>query len=605
MNQKTSLVISWVTVLSALFAACAPSVTPPAPQPETRATVTAPQPSPTAVPARPTAAPAQGQIPTPAARAASPTPAAPTPSPGTTSAAPQVKRGGVLQLALSPADLPHWDPHRLTGSADMWEYLGNYVINFDSKDGHPVPELAESWEFKDPKTLILHIRKGVRFHNLPPVNGRELVANDIVWNLERIRRPGALYIWKSNFEPVESFTAPDKYTVQIKLKYPFGPIVSYLRGTTFQSQVILAPEVEEKLGGEDAYKDLNNARGTGPFVIKSYTPGIGATAVRNPDYWQAGKPYMDEVRLLIAGDLATLVAAFRTGRADYAASSQAALDIVSKRNLERSSPSMKFTAVPDPYVVVLVPNVQKAPFSDIRIRKAMFLAIDRQEMLKVNLDNGGHFSGPMSPKLFPGLTWSEEEVLKREGFRPKNTPEGQQDIAAAQKLMREAGYGPDRPLIVEAEGTAQYAAFLNLTPTEIAKSELQKIWINISTIKMMDAAQWLQTEAAGNFLLRTRGYNAPMEPDAQLYTRHHTGASRNYQRLSDPELDKLLDDQRQELDVAKRKELVLKVQDRLWSLYPQVWLHTREAYFPQQPWVQMTPTPWKRWGDPTTTWISK
>jgi len=484
----------------------------------------------------------------------------------------------------------------------LYEYLANYIVNFDPKDGHPIPELAERWEFKDPRTLVLSLRKGVKFHNLPPVNGRELTAQDIVWNLERIRRPGPQYLWKSSFEPVESFTAPDKYTVQIKLKFPFAPIVSYLRGTTYPTGVMIARDVEENLGGEDAYKDLNNARGTGPFMIKSYAPATGATAVRNPDYWDQGKPYMDGVQLVIVGDLSTQMAAFRTGKADFAG--YPALDIVGKRDLERTNPNIRFAEVPEPFWVGLIPNVKRRPFDDVRIRKAMFLGVDRQEMLKVSLAGGGHITGPLSWKLFPGWTWSQQDLLKREGYRPKDTTEGQQDIAEAQRVMREAGYGPDKPLVLEAEGCQCYE-YINLTPLEVAKSELQKVYINISTIKIVDAAQWFEKEQRGDFVLRTRGYNAPMEPDAQLYTRHHTTGGRNFQKLSDPELDKLLEQQRQELDVAKRRELVMKVQERLWGLYPMAWLYTREAYYPSQPWVEIYPTPWRPKGDPASTWINR
>ncbi len=587
-----------VTVATLIASACAPAAQPaPAPAAPAASAAPAAPAAPAAVPTRaPTTAPAPGQ---PAAPAPTARPAAPTPAPVTT----QIKKGGVLRLVL-PAEQPHWDPHRSTGSVEMWEYLGNYLVNFDLKDGSPVPELAESWEFKDPTTLVLHIRKGVKFQNLAPVNGREFTADDVLWNLNRINRPGAQYIWKSSFEPVRTFTALDKYTVQIKLKFPFAPIVSYLRGTTFPTQPMIAREVEEKLGGEDAYKDLTNARATGPFMIKSYVPSISAEAVRNPDYWQQGKPYLDKVQMFVVGDMSTVIAAYRAGKVDYGATSAAAMDVVAKNDIQRTNPNMKFAEVPDPYVVALVGHLQKKPFDDIRVRKAMFLALDRQEMLKVDVGGGGHISGPMSWKLFPGWTWSEQELLKREGFRPKNTPEGQQDIAEAQRLMREAGYGPDKPLVVDAEGTT-YIPFLNMTPTEVAKSELQKIYFNIRTIKVVDRTQWFDQDSSGDFLLRTRGYNTPMEPDAQLYTRHHTGAGRNFQKLSDAALDKLLDEQRQELDQTKRRQLVMQAQERLWNLYPQAWLLTRDAFFAQQPWVEMQPTPWRRWGDVAATWINR
>lgn len=194
--------------------------------------------------------------------------------------------------------------------------------------------------------------------------------------------------------------------------------------------------------------------------------------------------------------------------------------------------------------------------------------------------------------------------MKREGYRPKNTQEGQKDLEEAQRLMREMGYGLNNPLRFDAEGDQSYPV-VDLTATEIAKSQLKRIWIDITRINIRDYAQVVQEDTSGNFLFRSRGYNAPMEPDAQLYTRHHTKGARNFQRLSDPELDSLIEEQRREPDTAKRKQLVMKAQERLWSLYPQMWLHTRETIFAMQPWVETQPTAWRRWGDPASTWINR
>lgn len=548
----------------------------------------------TAVPPQPISTPPPSSSPLPQATLA-PSPTIPVPI------ATQVKRGGTLRL-VTPQEAAHWDPHRTPTTVEMWEYLGNYIVNFDPTDGHPVPEVAERWEFKGPLTLVLHIRRGVRFHNLPPGNGHELKAEDVVWNLNRIRRPGAEYIWKSNFEPVESITAVDDYTVELKMSAPFAPLLSYLKGVNLPSQPMLDPAVESKLG-QDAYKDLLNARGTGPFMIKSYTPKVGAVAVRNPDYWQQGRPYLDAVEMIVVPDAATMLAAYRTGRVDTGASTLALIGVDAKRDLERSQAKLRFAAVSDFFTVNVVPNLTKPPFNDIRLRKAIFLAIDRQEMLTVNLSDSGHISGPLSWKLFPGWTWSEQDLMKREGYRPKASPEGQQDITQAQDLVRQLGYGPNNPLQIKAEASS-FAPFVNLTPMEVAKSELKKVWIDLS-IQMVDPAQWFEQDAKGDFLMRSRGYIAPPEPDAQLFTRHHTKGGRNFQKLSDPELDRLIEAQRRELDLVKRKEMVLAAQEKLWSLYPMVWLQTRESFIVLQPWLEMQPTTWRMWGDPASTWISR
>ncbi|MEK7873297.1 MAG: ABC transporter substrate-binding protein, partial [Chloroflexota bacterium] len=559
----------------------------------------APQPSAPAPAAAPTRAPAAPAAPAPtAAPAAAPTRApGATPAPATT----QVKRGGTLHL-ISSTDAPHWDPQREPGINAYWIYLSEFLVDFND-DGTARPQLAERWEFPNDKTLVLYLRKGVKFHNKPPANGREFTAQDVVWNLERIRRPGASYIWKSNLTEVDKIEAVDKYTVKITTKSVFAPILFYLRGNYTSGMTMLNKEMEDQKG-EDAYKELSNAIGVGPFMVNKWVPGVSGRAVRNPDYYRPSLPYMDAVDYTNVPDGATVIAAFRTGAADFAMNSSAFYSLPQRQQLERGGTPINFTPRSDPYPLTLSPNVNKEPFTDIRIRKAMFLAADREEFLKVNLGGGGHISGPISWRVFPGWTWSQAELMKREGYRPKNTPEGQADIAEAQKLMKEAGYGPDKLLKVTAEG-CQCFTFINLTNMEVGKSQFQKIYMDI-TIKMVDQAQFYEQDNNSTFLFRARATSAPDEPDGQLYTRHHSTGGRNYQRLNDPALDKLLEQQRQELDVNKRKQLVMQAQERIWSLYPQVFLNVREAYIPQQKWVKgLTPNQYRVWDDPASTWIDK
>lgn len=578
--------ITLMGVVGLLVTACVP-ITPPSPVPPTPASTV---PTPASVPAAPrqptatpTAAPAATPVPLPAVAQA------------------QVKRGGTLHLIATSE--PHWDPHREQGRSNLWAYMGEFLVNFAPRDGSPVPELAQSWEFPNDTTVILNIRKGVKFHNRPPVNGREFTASDAVWNLERIRRPGATYIWRGNLERIDKIEATDKHTVKITLKSPFAPILFYLRGNYSAAQVMLAREVENKLG-EDGFKVLANGVGTGPFMFKSWVPGVTGLAVRNPDYWRPGLPYMDAVDYTLVLDSATVIAAYRTGKADFPMEVGGFLSLPQKETIEKTNPNLIFTARAEAYPYSLIPNINRAPFIDIRLRKAIFLATDRDEMLRVNLGGGGHIAGPLSWRDYPGWTWSYEELMKREGYRPKNTPEGQQDIAEAQRLMREMGYGPDRRLQIQAEGMSQFP-FINLTNMEVAKSELQRIGIDI-TIKLVDSAQWFDQDNSGDFLFRPRGFSAPSEPYGQLFTRHHSMGGRNTQRLKDADFDKLVDEARGTLDVEKRKKLIIQAQERLWSLYPQVWLHVRDGYIPQQKWVRgLEPTSFRIWGDPATTWLDK
>lgn len=591
---RSTVVMSLLVSLA--LGACAPTASSSAPGRPAQA-------EPTQVRSSPTPSSTTAPTPLPPTAVARPaTPAPPTgATPKPTEATP--KRGGALNLVLV-GEPPNWDPYQNVKYIHLWDFIGDSILNYAPQNGAPEPQLAESWEYANPTTLVLHIRKGVHWHNLPPVNGRELTAEDVVWSMQRLSRPEATYPWRGRFERVAKIEATDKYTIKLTLKSPFAPLLNYLRGSPFPYQVVLPSEVEDKYGKE-GFKDPEHALGTGPFMVQKYTPSVGGTFVRNPNYWRPDLPYLDKIQVYVVPDDATLIAAYRAGRIDYGVDTVGGVGVETKEDLQRTNPAIESVAIPSARPLGISMNLRKAPFTDVKLRKALFLASDRQEALKINLGGAGHITGPISWKTFPGWTWTEGELVKREGYRPKNTPEGQQDIVEAQRIMRELGYGPDKPLVLQAEGCKCFP-FINLTNMEIAKSEWKKIWVDVQTIKIADQTQFFDQDTSGNWLLRARAYVTGLEPDDQLYTRYYTGAGRNYIGFSDPGIDKLLEQQRAELDIAKRKAIVMQIQEKLWEQYPVIWSHVDERYSVKQPWIrQLQPTVWRLWGDPATIWTSR
>ena len=177
--------------------------------------------------------------------------------------------------------------------------------------------LAESWDVPDPRTYIFHIRQGVRWHDKAPMNGRELTADDVVYNFNRYRttdQPSRL-----DELPYESITATDRYTVEVKLQDPRLDALLVLIDDNLA--FMHAPEVVEQHGD---VADWRNLVGTGPFMLTDWVEGSSLTWVKNPDYWGHDEkypenrlPYVDEVVKLIIPDQATRVSAMRTGKVDY------------------------------------------------------------------------------------------------------------------------------------------------------------------------------------------------------------------------------------------------------------------------------------------------
>ena len=169
----------------------------------------------------------------------------------------QPKAGGTLRMAEREA--PNLDPHLsvsfLTHNTVSLVYSQLVRFPYGPEQKHTadfaiVPDLAEKWEYKTPTTLVFTLRKGVKFHNKPPVNGREVTADDVKYSLERFAAKSG---FRSRFEPVQSIEVIDRYTVRLTLKEPFAPLLNHLANPMYTA--ILPREAEEK------FKDFNTPRG--------------------------------------------------------------------------------------------------------------------------------------------------------------------------------------------------------------------------------------------------------------------------------------------------------------------------------------------------------
>ena len=196
---------------------------------------------------------------------------------------------------------------------------------FPFSPSHMKGALAESWSQPDPLTYIFNIRKGVNWHDKAPMNGREFTADDIEYNFHRLLGTGSGFT-----EPIpyggtfggmkfESVTATDRYTVVFKMKEQnLGALYAIMDN---YSSWIYPPEVIKEHGD---VTDWRNLVGTGPMMLTDWTAGSSVTWTKNPDYWgyddkfpENRLPYVDQIRTLFMPEVATYMAAMRTGRVDY------------------------------------------------------------------------------------------------------------------------------------------------------------------------------------------------------------------------------------------------------------------------------------------------
>lgn len=301
---------------------------------------------------------------------------------------------------------------------------------------HQTGYLAESWDISDPETIIFHLRQGVRWQDLPPVNGREFVADDVVFSFKRLFEIPESYLVATHPEgrrPL-SIEATDKYTVEIKVPPGTqGPIFRDLSSQTWP----IAPEIVEMYGD---HKDWKHSVGTGPFILKDYIPGSSRTYERNPDYWMEDPlipgnklPYIDYQKVLNIPDRSTRLAAFRTGKID----SYADLQWDEKDSLLETNPEMLYTmsGIAENGIGM---KTDKAPFNDIKVRRALWLAMDNESIAN-DLYNGNAslLSYPVKEQPDFAAAYVPLEEL------PESTQELYgYDPEKAKELLAEAGY-PD------------------------------------------------------------------------------------------------------------------------------------------------------------------
>lgn len=475
------------------------------------------------------------------------------------------KRGGVIRIAEREA--PGLDPHLsisfLTHSYVSLAY--SQLVRFPNgpEQKHPadfsiMPDLAEKWSVsKDGKVYTFSLRKGVRFHNKPPVNGREVVADDVKFSLERFMAKSG---FKDRFEPVQAIDVVDKHTVRITLKEPYAPFLNHLASPSFCA--ILAREAE------DRFKDFNHPDaviGTGPFVLKSYEKGVRAVFERNPDYFMKGMPYLDGAVIEITPDAAARVSLLRAGKAELP-HIWGWLSPDEARSVNKTNPELVTTRHQVIGQGFIYMRTDQAPFNDIKVRRAISLAIDRKAWNEALLFGEGCVdAGPVPCAL---KDW-KLDVSKLDPARAKYLVG--YDPAESKKLLAEAGQKSlTTPLYHWPGYVVPWRSYY-----ELAADNLGKVGITVE-LKPEEYGKYISTTALGKYERMAMGPSTPFtEVDDFLYGRFYPELPTNQSRVADAELTKMLAAQRREMDPKKRKAIVDDIQrylaDKAYYVYVPQW----------------------------------
>ncbi len=493
--------------------------------------------------------------------------APPVPATGVTEVTPQ--QGGTLLLTTrQPAQtLLLWAAGAGLGTNITVGPMYQTLVSLDFKPGEDyrnhyrvIPWLAERWAKTDDRTYLFHLRRGVKWHD-----GKELSAGDVAWSYEYLRDPANRFALAASLASADMIEAVDGYTLRITTKGPAPNFLRDLAGEGGGSEPsIFARQVIEQGKSFD-----KTAIGTGPFKLESWDPQSGATLVRNPDYWQPDRPFLDRIKLVYGVDAAASLAAFRARQNDVVKFS----DKIQFDSLQAVMPDVVHHTFPQQMSDELYLRVDRPPFNDPRVRRAMHLALDRQAMIDTITFGVGTVSPPGINGARSGWAIPQEELLKLPGYRqPK-----EQDRAEAKRLLAEAGY-PNG-----LRSTVKYSSTHTRYPAEaqFVAEQMRTAGIQLDLQPQEDAVS-RRTRLDGAF--DTTFGSSAFLPEQDWNNSFLSRGTLN-PGIRDQDLDRLIESYSVEGDEAKQKQLAVQVQRLLLDKLYVIPTITQVGFLAWQPYV--------------------
>jgi peptide/nickel transport system substrate-binding protein len=421
----------------------------------------------------------------------------------------------VAAIAGEPDQL---DPHK-TSAYFSFEVLENVFDTLVEPDANLEmrPALAESWEVSgDQLTWTFRLRRGVTFHD-----GSPLTADDVVYSYRRIIDEKLANVDK--FSAVTDVRAPNPDTVVIRVKQPTPNLLTNIGG--FKGMAIVSPRNVES--GRIATHPI----GTGPFAFSGQKSGDSITLEANPTYWH-GPPEVSGITFRFISEPTTALSALQAGEIDWT-------DSIPPQRVAQlrddDSINLAVTASNDYWYLAL--NEERAPWNDVRVRRAIANGIDRDAIVAATSYGTAAANQLAIPEGNPWYTG-----YQRYGYR----------LDEAKKLLVDAGV-TDAPLDMLV--TSEYPE--TVTAAQIIADNLAPLGITVN-IRTVDFATWLDEQNSGHFDMLMMGWLGNIDPDDFYYAQHHTAGTSNAQKFSNPQVDQLLDAGRVETDRDARAGLYAK-----------------------------------------------
>ena len=442
------------------------------------------------------------------------------------------KYGGSLRIGVLAGSSGDLAPGGVSAEIDLFIEQAVYDnLLMIQPDLSIKPELATSWEGNDDfSSWTFQLRKGVKFHH-----GKDFNAEDVVFTFNRLLDPVLDFSIRGQLGFIEDIVAIDDYTVRFDLDSSVSSFPSYL--SAYQARILPVDVDPARLVFEEF--------GTGPFILEEHLPIERSVLVRNPDYWEEGKPYLDEIVILAIPEAAARESALKNGDVDliYQLAPQSAAGI------EDHPETTVLLAASGSYINLVIDNTAP-PFDNKLVRQAMQAATDR------NLINQAVLHGL-------GIPANEHPIHPDDPlFAPQHAPPDYNPELAKQ-LLAEAGYSDGIDIVLHTgdvgPGMVEFAVAYKESAApagirvEIKEQPADGFWGQVWMVEPFTVGWWFGTAT----------------PDAALAVQYLGTSSWNAMRWNNPEFDELLIKARAQ-DLEGQKESYARIQEIIIDEVPQL-----------------------------------